>query len=128
MDSPIYAKESIDKNVWTESEMTLFIKMATNYTNILTDVQTANRPLETYLRLNNISYFQLSSKSDINYEFFKNNTVFWREMSLTRPITAYDGHQRYFTIYLGQELKNHLDKYYNCIFSTGSAKAYLYRV
>jgi hypothetical protein len=125
MDSPIYGKQIFGKNIWTESEMALLVKLEKTYnSDIVTDLQTGKRPLETYLRNDNTHYFRLSHEGDIDYSYLYKKLVFWRYQSLCRPV-AVDSRPRRLEINLGNEFKYFLDLNFCCISDAGLAKAYL---
>ena len=125
MDSPIWGQTTIGKFVWEESEMTLIEKINISYNEvIITDIQTAFGPFETYQDNYNINYFRLKPNGKIDFDYLKNKLVVWRLMSLSRPVT-FDTRPRRSNILLGNEFKSYLEKNFSCIYDTGGAKAYL---
>ena len=127
MDSPVYGQEIFRKNVWTESEMTLFKKINDSYDGmIVADLQTGARPFRTCLQNYRIRYYRLTSKEEIDYDYMNDKLVVWRKMSLSRPVLV-GTIVRHTQISLGSEFENHFDENFSCIYNTGEARAYLGR-
>ena len=127
-DSPLYAKMTIEKMYWTESEMTLFKKLNSSYSDLIfTDEHTNLRPFGTYLirtRTKTRSY-PLTKEGAIDWDVMDGKLVIWEKASLEKPMTCIgEGGKGYFML-LGIKFKNHLDKNFGCIYDTGESKAYL---
>lgn len=124
MDSPLYANDIIGKNVWTDSEMQLFLWVNSKYNGtVISDVQTSDRPLN-FLQDNNRIYFNMTPQGQFNYNSLSKSLVVWREMSLKRPIVIASG-KRFFEMCLGNPLENYLSANFNCLCDVGRACAYL---
>jgi hypothetical protein len=126
-DSPIYGGDTIQRFVWTESEMSLFTNINYLYDGIIVaDQQTARRPFEGYLRRNykDIMFYQLSNDGNIDYNQMDGNVIIWRKTSLYRPVTA--GYQSARTnLILGNKFYNEIENKYCSIYDVGEAKAYV---
>lgn len=124
VDSPVYGEETIQKMVWTESEMMLFGKMNDSYSGVIVaDLQTWNRPFKIYLKREQIASYKVTIERDVDWDYLNGKLVIWREVSLTRPVQM-EGY-RSPTMLLGTEFKNHLDNNFSCISDTGEARSYL---
>ena len=124
MDSPVYGKAIIQKLVWTESEMMLFEKINNSYGGvIIADLQTQNRPFQTYLKREKSPYYPLTTEGDVDWDYMNGKLVIWRTVSLTRPVQM--AGYRHPAMLLGTKFKSHLDNNFSCISDTGGARAYL---
>lgn len=124
MDSPVYGKAIIQKVVWTESEMMLFGKMNDSYGGVIvTDLQTRNRPFQTYLKREKSACYASTIEGDVDWDYMNGKLVIWRKVSLTRPVQM--AGYRHPAMLLGTEFKNHLDNNFSCISDTREARAYL---
>lgn len=127
IDSPIFSKETAQKDLWTSSEMTLITNINNSYNGpIITDLQTGLRPYRTYLTRKNVSYYDLNPEK----KYALNNVncsavLIWRSSNLKRPVVV-NVHGERTLMLLGVDFQNNLDYDFNCIYDTKGAKAYFY--
>ena len=123
LDSPIYGKEVIERLVWTDSEMSLFIHINELYDNVIVaDKNTGSRPFETYLYRNTskVMSYPLNNQGEINWNRIQNKLIIWRNTSLNRPVSCSLG-----DMILGHDFEINLNSNFNCIYNTGEAKAFV---
>lgn len=86
-DSPIFAKETTSKLLWTESEMALFSKVNNSYNGVIvSDLQTCNRPFRTYLKRDNAISYKLTINKEIDVDFLKGKMIIYRKDFQTRAV------------------------------------------
>lgn len=123
IDSPIYGEEGIERLIWTDSEMSLFIHINELYDNVIVaDGQTVSRPFETYIHRNKhkLLIYPLNNQGEINWDIIQNNVIIWRNTSLNRPLVCSLGNSL-----LGHDFEIKLDSDFSCIYNTGEAKAFV---
>ncbi|MCC4767346.1 hypothetical protein FXW07_12120 [Methanosarcina sp. DH1] len=125
IDSPIFSKETAQKDIWTSSEMTLITNINNLYNGlIITDLQTGLRPYRTYLTRKNVSYYDLNPGNKYKLNNVNDSAVLiWRSSNLNRPVLV-NIHGKRTLMLLGVNFQNNLDSEFNCIYDTKGAKAY----
>jgi len=124
-DSPLFGEAVITKLIWTESEMSLYSHMNGIYDGtIIADQQTSSRIFGVYLKNKRAISYQVFSDGKMNTDLLSTGMVIWRRDSLTRPEHVRDN--RFITnMLLGDSFLKYLDKNYNCISDSYTAKSYL---
>jgi hypothetical protein len=128
IDSPIFSKETAQKDLWTSSEMTLITNINNSYNGlIITDLQTGLRPYRTYLTRKNVSYYDINPEKKYKLNNVNDSAVLiWRSSNLNRPVVV-NVHGKRTLMLLGVDFQNTLDSDFNCIYDTKGAKAYFYK-
>lgn len=122
MDSPIYGENLNQELFWKNSEIILINNINNSYSGyIVSDLQTNERPFQTYLKRTKSATYMTMSDGNIDWDFFNEKIIIWRKTSISRPLQL-SGGSTY--LVLGQAFKDNLDNYFNCVYDTGCAKGY----
>lgn len=123
-DSPIIAKGTTAKLIWTESEMALFSKISNSYDGvIISDLQTDIRPFRTYLKRDNVVAYKLTPKRGVNIDYLDGKLIIYRKNFQTRSVQM--GGYKHPLYYIGPHFEATLNQKFNCIYDTEEAKAYI---
>ena len=125
MDSPLFNAVTKEKLIWSDSQMVLFKDMVSNYDGIIiSDEQTAGRPLEIYYNRTDVTKYRLDQYGSFDYQYLNNKMVIWREESLISPIGVRD--RNYVTgLLMGTGFFDYLERNFDRIGDSGTARAYL---
>ena len=125
MDSPLFNAVTKEKLIWSDSQMVLFKEMVSNYDGIIiSDEQTAGRPIEIYYNRTDVTEFRLDQYGSFDYQYLNNKMVIWREESLISPIGVRD--RNYVTgLLMGTGFFDYLERNFDRIGDSGTARAYL---
>ena len=124
-DSPIYGEEISIKPIWTESEMSMYVRINETYSGtIIADYNTMLRVFDVYLKTNSAKAYSITQDGQIDMDVLSQDLVVWRRSSLSRPILCADA--KYVTrMLLGDEFYRYLNNNYSCIINTYEGRGFL---
>ncbi len=124
-DSPLYGGKVSIKSTWTESEMSMCVRVNETYDGtIIADYNTMKRVFEVYLKASNARGYMMTQDGQINKDMLSQGLVVWRKSSLDRLIVCSDA--KYVTsLLLGDEFYQYLDNDYSCIFDVYEGRSFL---
>lgn len=124
-DSPIYGEEVFLKQIWTESEISMYTQINEIYDGkISADEHTQSRPFGIYLKNKKTSPYRILPNGEMDLEFLSSRLVIWNKDSLNRPVHVQNSH--YVTkVLLGDQFWNFLNNNYSCISDAHTTRGYL---